>query len=321
MSSNTTIQNGVQLLLLLVNSYLANFNTSLDASTLTPTTSSFTTGTLVIKVLRGDSDDTEEYDIVVKNKSTKVSLVQTTSLDLKFPMDFKTADLDNLESNPKFSKLFSQLHETFDDFIIKSTTVHSGKETKDTESSSLQESTSTNQGQGATTNYPKQHMPKIPFPSAELPINNPSSTSSKDKPIPDGLRAPGFEDEYELQPQQQSDPLRITPDTNANRDLYPGGVRDLINPSIGGMRLGPTGPGGINGGMYPTSNDPLFRQFGEEGGPGGSRGQRYPSGRMPGARWDDPLGGGASGPGGFGFGGYGGYGGSSGGGGFGGGFI
>ncbi|GME78059.1 unnamed protein product [Ambrosiozyma monospora] len=170
-------------------------------------------------------------------------------------------------------------------------------------------------------NYPRQRMPKIPLPRAELPISSPPSSSSRAMPIPDDMKPPGFEDEYELQPEQQSDPLRIAPDTNTNRDLYPGGVKDLINPSLGGMGLGQTGSGGIYGGMHPTLNDPLFRQFGEEGGAGGSRGSRYPSGRIPGARWDDPLGGGATGPGGFGSGGAGGYGGFRGGGGFSGGYI
>ncbi|GMF02267.1 unnamed protein product [Ambrosiozyma monospora] len=193
MTANITIQNEIQLLLVLFNSYLANFNLSLDNSTFTPTTSSFKTGALAIKASKCDSDgddddDVDEYDIVVKNKSTKVSLVQTTSLDLEFPFDLKTDDLDNLESNPKFAKLFSQLHHTFDEFIKKSTTVDSAKETENTQSSTLQEGSST--GQGTNMNYPRQRMPKIPLPRAELPISSPPSSSSRAMPIPDDMKPP-----------------------------------------------------------------------------------------------------------------------------------
>ncbi|WYZ45929.1 hypothetical protein EsH8_IX_000154 [Colletotrichum jinshuiense] len=126
----------------------------------------------------------------------------------------------------------------------------------------------------------------LPDPARPYPINDPLAQPPR-RPFPAGdFPPPGFEDEYEVNrpPRPLGVPGR-SPYNIGHDDLNPPGLgpHDPLRPSfIGGGGL--PRPGG-GGGMHPTFDDPLF---GGAGGPGGQGGGFDPQ-APPGARWD-PIG-------------------------------
>ncbi|TGZ82388.1 hypothetical protein EX30DRAFT_317753 [Ascodesmis nigricans] len=99
------------------------------------------------------------------------------------------------------------------------------------------------------------------------------------RPIPEGLRPPGFEDEYEvLQPPRGSVPFPggRNPLSIGDDDLNPPGLGP--NPPLRGRFFGEGGVGGMaptGGGMHPGPDHPMFGGSGELPNPRAPPGARY----------------------------------------------